>query len=311
MKKIALPFFLLTALASVHAQIDNGRFQDWAPAQSGTYTYDSLVNWRTTDLASRQNSSPSVHSATQETTDAYEGGSSINMTSWSTTGNFLNGVPGAASNGDVNVVIFPPSITPIGGVPDVVRHAALMGYYKYIPVGTDSGTIETWLYKRNGATRDIVAHGKFKFGASLPNVYTHFTLNLDESLPGNPDSSLIWMESSPREPLGSGQTGSVLKVDSIYYSGIIGVDEISPLVKSLMTYPVPASTELHVKVELVSPVSMQYEILDLSGQKVAAEKMDGTSAKIDLTNLAAGTYYVVLRDEAGKKLCSDKFYIVR
>jgi hypothetical protein len=127
----------------------------------------------------------------------------------------------------------------------------------------------------------------------------------------DPDSSLIWIQSSPRSPIGAGVTGSVLRVDSLYYTGQIGIEDISPLVKTMLTYPVPAVNEINVKVELVSPVSMIYEILDNNGNIVASDKMLSNTQKIDVSKLAAGNYFVNLRDLSGKKLCADRFTIAR
>jgi len=311
MKKITLLAFLLTTAAFIsNAQIANGRFEDWTPTTVGIYSYDSLNTWKTTEYFSLSNSGNANHSAQIETSEVYEGSSSIRLTSWSTTGFPINGLPGCASNGDVVVVPFPPSVTPVGGVPDVVRHAALMGYYEYIPAGADQGSIETCLFKWNGTSRDTVAYGAF--GANLNiGTYTHFVAPLTEVLPGNPDSSLIWIQSSPRSPIGSGVTGTILRVDSIYYSGQIGVDEISPLVKVMLTYPVPAVNEINVKVDLVSPVAMRYEIIDNNGNVVAKDNMASTTQKINVSNLAAGNYFVNLRDLSGKKMCSDRFTIAR
>jgi hypothetical protein len=315
MKKFTLLVFSFMTIAMFsHAQILNGRFQIWSTAVSGTYTYDTLAWWKTTDLISLQNALPSSHSAQPEVADAHPGDTSIGdtsivLTSWNF-GGFVAGVPGAASNGDVSIVI--PNVTPVGGVPDVVRHAMLNGYYKYEPVGTDSGTIETWLYKRNGANRDVVAHGIFTFGATLP-VYTHFSVNIVPESTDTPDSSLIWMESSPRDVIGTnhGQTGSVLKVDSIYYSGIIGVDEMASQIKTFLTYPVPAVDFINVSVELNSPVKMNYEISDVTGKKVAFNKMNGNTASIDITYLPEGNYIISLWDDSHNKLCAHNFTIVR
>ena len=294
-----------------NAQILNGRFEDWTQVIDGIWAYDSLNYWKTTDLASLQNSTPSVHSVTKETSTVYEGSSSIKLTSW-TAGGVVAGLPGAASNGDVLVSISFPvsSVTPIGGVPDVVRHAALMGYYSYVPLSGDHGSIETCLFKRNGASRDTIAFGKLDAALSIGS-YTHFTIVLNSVNAGSPDSSLIWLQSSPRFPLPSGQTGSVLKVDSLYYSGIIGVNEISPLVKSILTYPVPAVNDINVKVDLIQPVVMHYEIMDVNGKIVASDKMKGQESKIDISSIATGNYIINLRDEAGEKLISDKFTIIR
>ena len=308
MKKITLLSFLFMSAAFIsNAQIDNGRFEDWTTTTQSTFTYDSLTRWMTTDYYSQANSTNHDHSAEREITDVHEGASSIRLTSW-TAGGIFQGMPGAASNGQVLIQGF--SATPVGGVPDNFRHAALSGYYQYIPAGADHGSIETCLFKRNGATRDTIAYGMLD-AAFLVNTYTHFTIPLTPLSQDDPDSSLSWLQSSPRSPIASGVTGSVLRVDSLYYNGQIGIEDISPLVKVMLTYPVPAVNEINVKVDLVTPVSMQYEILDNNGNIVASGKMLSYTQKIDVSNIAAGNYFVNLRDMSGTKLCSDRFTIAR
>jgi hypothetical protein len=311
MKKITLlSFLLMTVALFTKAQINNGRFESWTSQTVGNYTYDSLNSWKTTEYFSLSNSGNTNHSAVKETSEVYEGSSSIRLISWSTTGFPVNGLPGCATNGDVVLVPIPLSVTPVGGVPDVVRHAALMGYYEYIPMGVDHGTIETCLFKWNGTSRDTVAYVTFDAALNV-GTYQHFVAPLTEVLPGNPDSSLIWIQSSPRSPIASGVTGTIMRIDSLYYSGLIGVDEISPLVKVMLTYPVPAVNEINVKVELVSQISMRYEILDNNGNIVLSNEMLSNTQKVDVSKLATGNYFVNLRDLNGNKLCSDRFTIVR
>ncbi|MEO8085952.1 MAG: T9SS type A sorting domain-containing protein [Bacteroidota bacterium] len=310
MKKINLLTLLLMTIALVsNAQIINGDFELWTDSTIGAYTYDSLVSWKTTDLSSLQNSNPHVHSAQPETTDVQSGSSSIKLTSW-TAGGFFTGIPGAASNGDVLVNIAAFTITPVGGVTDAVPHGALMGYYEYTPGTGDHGSIEACLYKRNGASRDTIAYGALD-AALLIGTYTHFVINLTPVGVGTPDSSLIWLQSSPRSPLGSGKTGSILRVDSLYYSGMIGIDEMSPLIKSMLTFPVPAVNEINVHVELVAPVTMNYEIMDITGKIVLTDKMNSNKQQINVSQLANGNYSITLLDDAGKKLCADKFMVAR
>ena len=309
MKKITLLVFSLMTLAFVsNAQIDNGDFENWTDSMIGAYTYDSLIHWKTTDLPSQQNGDNHPHSA-QPTTDAYASPTAILLTSWSAAAGIFPGIPGAASNGDVYVNLAGMTIAPIGGVPDNVRHASLMGYYKYEPAGAgDIGSIEVCLFKRNGANRDTVASGMFNPQLTISS-YSLFTINLTPNSTDTPDSSLIWIQSSPRSPLGSGKTGTKLYVDSLYYQGIIGVNEISPLVKSMITYPVPAANDLNVRLELVSPMNMNYSVENITGKTVLSGRMNGSEQKIDVSNLSNGHYVVNVNDESGQKMISHKFTV--
>jgi len=308
---MALAFLLMTGVLCSMAQlVNNGRFEDWTVTNTDGYVYDSCHYWKTTELFSLQNSGNANHSAQQETSVVHDGASSLRLNSWSTTGFPVNGLPGCASNGDVSVILFPPSVSPIGGVPDVVRHGILNGYYMYNPAGADQGSIETCLFKRNGATRDTIAYGAFNVLLNI-GTYTHFSVYLTEKSAGTPDSSLIWIQSSPRSPIGSGVTGTILRVDSIYYSSLIGINEASSVVRTFLTYPVPAVNEINAKVELVNPVEMTCKIHDQTGRLVASEEMSGTEMKMNIHHLAAGNYILSLHDQAGNKLCAHNFSIVR
>ena len=79
----------------------------------------------------------------------------------------------------------------------------------------------------------------------------------------------------------------------------------------MLTYPVPAVNEINIKAELVSPVSMHYEIIDLNGKMISTGKMKGDAQKIDISTVATGNYIITLRDEADKKLGSHNFTIAR
>ena len=48
-----------------------------------------------------------------------------------------------------------------------------------------------------------------------------------------------------------------------------------------------------------------------NGNIAAKGEMISNTQKIDVSRLAAGNYFVNLRDLSGKKMCSDKFTIAR
>ena len=121
---------------------------------------------------------------------------------------------------------------------------------------------------------------------------------------GDPDTALIWIQSSPRAPIaignGPGETGSSLQVDSLYYTGLIGVDEISSAIQSVALYPVPAVNVLNIRMELLKTVDLTYRIYDVKGQLVASDLIEPKVTAVDLSAFATGTYYLNVLDQQNK-----------
>ncbi len=321
MKKIILLFLLAASAINLYAQgpVPNGGFENWSTFSTGTptpYSYEMPDNWKTTDSISVANSNGPVHSVSKEASTVQSGTYSMRLQSWSyLIGGFpfINGIPGCATNGDVIVNTSTASIIPVSGSPDTVRHAQLSGFYRYSAGGTgnDSGSIEVCLLQRNtiSGNRDTVAMGQTYFHNQ--GSYTNFSVTINQfgSVALNPDSMLIWIQSSPREPLGSGQTGSILLIDSLSFSGVIGINELQNAVNAMQVYPVPAIDVLNVDVDLKNPIRISYEVIDINGKQKLSHSMDAAKTKIDVSSLSNGNYFVNLLDENGNRLSSGKFTI--
>lgn len=317
MKRISFLAALLLLSAYGFSQVPNGTFESWTPYG----VVEVPTSWKTTDSISHTNRI-SQNSATREITDVQSGAASLNLASWTY---FIDnsgvaiplvpGLPGCASNGDVVIDLAGFKITPTGGSPDPIAHGALNGYYKYTPNGTDTASVEVALTRYNSglAKRDTVGSGVFK--TTGQSAYTKFSIIIGRNASGNPDSSLIWIQSSPRAPIafgaGPGKTGSVFLVDSLYFSSLIGIDEASDLLSAVSLYPVPAVSSLTIRVELKKNVPLNYSIYDIKGQLVASDVLEPSETSVDVSHFANGSYYLSIFDPLHSPVYSSSFNVNR
>jgi hypothetical protein len=323
MKKaiLFLPFVFVYCAGFAQGPIPNSGFENWTSYLTGTtpqYPYELPDLWRTTDSITVVNSAGVTHSASKEVSQVYSGTYSLHLQSWSFLVSgfpFINGIPGCATSGNVIINTGAGTITPIGGTADTIRHAQLNGFYKYTAGGngSDSGSVEVCLFKRNTGTgnRDTVATGRTYFHNQATYTPFNFPIIQYGSVAITPDSMLIWIQSSPREPLGSGQTGSILLVDSLAFSGTIGINEIPDVVNSMNVFPVPASNELNIVLDLKRNIRTSFEIIDITGKKILNFEMQSLKERIDIHELNTGNYFYNLLDEHGNKLKSGKFSVSR
>ncbi|MBL0137425.1 MAG: T9SS type A sorting domain-containing protein [Bacteroidetes bacterium] len=316
MKKIFSSCLLICLSLAGFAQVPNGTFESWTPYGA----VEIPTSWNTTDSVSFTNVLPQ-HSAVQDISDVQSGNASLRLTSWTFYASpgpipVVPGLPGCASNGTVITNLTSFSITPTGGTPDNAAHGQLNGYYKYTPVNSDTGSVEVLLSRYNTGTssRDTIATGLFKTNIQN-NVYTQFSILMSRKNLGNPDTSLIWIQSSPRSPIafgnGPGETGSTLQVDSLYFSSLIGIDEVPNVIQSVALYPVPAVNQLNIHVELEKSIQLTYRIFDVKGQLVASNLIEPKETAVDVSALANGTYYLSLLDQQNNALYQTHFTVGR
>jgi hypothetical protein len=305
MKNILLIAFLfLTGIFGSIAQVPNGSFENWI-SYSGTsiigfpFSGEYPTGWQTSDSLFQYVSAP--HSAVREGTDKCDQLFSIKLTSVTALG--TTG-PGTATNG---VVESPTLIDK--GTPDTTRYQELSGCYKYTPSGSDHGIISAYLLKWNTSTslRDTVATAILTTNATTG--VTNFQTDFIYREIYKPDTMLIILLSSPG--IGNAVDGSTLIVDKVALSGWVGINEANSQIKSVRLFPFPASSQLTVDVDLAHAIRMNYEIMDIAGKKITTDKMQSTTQKIDVSQLAPGNYFITLRDDNGKQLYSGKFSVAR
>ncbi len=302
MKKILFLSLITFSIlvADVSAQIPNNQFENWTTATS----YDSLNFWSTDNFLVST-------CAQKEISNVQSGAISLKLTS--SMYNFITNLslPGAASTGSFIVSGTTINLA-AGGQPDIGRHAFLKGYYKYTSVGGAHGSIESVLYKRNGSSRDTVASAIWSVNDTAN--YTFFSIPLIYNSVNNPDSSIVYFQSSGRtfsDLLVTGTIGSQLVIDSVYFDGTVGVNELPENLVSLASYPNPASEFLVIETRWVKPVKASISFLDMNGRLIQNIPLINTKQRIDLSSFSNGNYLYNLLDEDGNKLNSGKFSVNR
>ncbi len=301
MKKILsfLLFIFSVALNSAYAQIPNNEFENWTVSAS----YDSLVFWSTDNFL--------VSTCAQKEASIIQSGSlSLRLTTSAYPfGIATLALPGAASTGGFTVN--GPNIDLAqGGQPDAIRHAFLKGYYKYSSVGGAHGSIETVLYKNNGTTRDTVGYAIWQ--VSDASNYTFFSIPLVYNSPNDPDTAIVYFQSSSRvltDLLNLGTLGSQLFVDSVYYDGLVGINEPGGNLISLVSFPNPATDYLVIETKWNTPVKGSVSIFDIKGKLIEQIPMTNEKQRVDLSGFSNGSYFYDILDERGNRLNSGKFSV--
>ena len=308
MKKLAL-FAILTYLSTgfMSAQtIPNGGFEDWTANTTGTYAYEMPDFWKTTDSISLAASLGTIHSAIKEGSEIHGGSYAIKLIGWLALG---SPVPGAASNGDIDIT----TQTIIKGTPDTVRHRVLNGFYRYIPIGGDNCYIIATLLKWNSTTsqRDTIAFGQFTTNTASGGLgYSPFTIDMAyNDWTQNPDTMVILLTTSPLL-IGSGNFGTVLYVDDLSFTGVVGINGPESIINTVDVYPSPASSMINIHVDLKKIKPLQFNIYDLSGKHIFSDVLEPNDTRVNISQYPAGNYRLNIMD-GSTNIYSTTFMISR
>jgi hypothetical protein len=108
-------------------------------------------------------------------------------------------------------------------------------------------------------------------------------------------------------------TEQLLLSPAATYTDMVSVGEQSPVAVSLMVYPNPCTTRIHIPAEsLASDKTYTYHLMNLSGQIVASGKVESDSLQAHIPvpeTLSSGTYVVSLKDESLSTIATEKIII--
>ena len=191
----ALLFVLLPLCVSGQA-IVNGNFETWNNVVNAT-----PAGWFSSNM---QSIGATGMASCFQTTSSYSGANAVKLVSIANG----NGVIGGYII-NANIMRFPFGG---GGVPYTDTPKFITGWYRYAPVGGDTGGILV-SFNKNGHSLNI-SPGAFNAATN----YTHFSfpiLNPDSI----PDSIAIYITSSANSLFGGGHGGSTLYIDDLAFSG--------------------------------------------------------------------------------------------
>ena len=297
-----LLFVFILSVASAQ-NVPNASFENWHGYTFGEYP-DS---WTTSDSVSFANGGGT---SVFKSTDAFDGTYCLHLKSTQITIIIFQVTgPGIATNGQVNLV--GNNFAFSGGSPDTARSRFFTGRYKYNPLNpSDAAIVKVYLFNNNGVTpRDTIAAGLWEHTGAVSN-YDQFVIPMVyREFVTPPDTCLIILQSSRGLNDPSLGIGSEFVVDSLGFSGFVGVNELKNAISAVNVYPTPAKNEINVDVELKSNLILSYEIFDLNGKLLQSSLMNSTKEKIDISSLSSGSYILKIGDARKNILYSTQFSI--
>jgi len=197
---MALAYIALSAYAQ--DSIPNGNFESWTST-----TIDNPTNYPYT---SNENAiSANQPTNVVKTTDAYHGQTAIQLSTISTQygsnlGYFLN-----ADSKKGNISLW------TNGMPYTEKPIGIRGYYKYNVATADSGMIIA-IFRKNSST---IGTYMIRIGG-VKDTYTLFNIPFVPALTQTPDSVIFGAVSSNFYKNNNGVAGSILKLDSVSFTGV-------------------------------------------------------------------------------------------
>jgi len=297
MKTLRILLILFPIAFGSLAQIPNASFENWYSYSLGEYP----TGWTTSDSVSNAyGAGPNVYKGT----DPFDGALSMHLKSVNTSFGIKG--PGMATNGLVEfsggAFVFS------GGSPDTTRSRFLTGVFKYNPTNpNDEGQISVALLRDSAGFKDTIAFGVTPFNGTV-STYTPFTTALAYfDYVNNPDTCLIIIQSSRGINDANLGVGTELVIDSLNFSGTVGIEEANDVINSVNIFPSPAHNQLTVLVDLKRKLNLNCTIYDLTGKMVINLPFESNNETIDISSLAKGNYILKLSDDKNNGLYSMSF----
>jgi len=199
---LLLAFAILALSAYAGDSIPNGNFETWTST-----TIDNLTNYPYTSNENAINTNQQANVV--KTTDVYHGQTAIQLSTISTQygsnlGYFLN-----ADSKQGNISLW------TNGMPYTEKPIGIRGYYKYNVATADSGMIIA-IFRKNSST---IGTYMIRVGG-IKDTYTLFNVPFVPALAQTPDSVIFGAVSSDFYKNNNGVPGSILKLDSVSFTGV-------------------------------------------------------------------------------------------
>lgn len=189
------------------------------------------------------------------------------------------------------------------------RYAKLSGYVKGNPQGGDTLYIVVGMYV---GQEDIVGAGAGFFAQTQGN-FVPFNINIYYENSTVPDSCIITFFAGNSE--GTANPETTFTVDNLSFSGVAGVDELSPVFGSIGSpYPSPASSELTIPFVLNEPDALSLSVFDLQGRMILKREAETFTTgqneiRLNISNLQSGMYLYMLTPSDG--ISTSRTFIVK
>jgi hypothetical protein len=219
-----------------------------------------------------------------QTTDSYSGDYAISL---------------HALNDNIVPILIAGEITP--GIVISERYESFKGYYKLNPNGNDFLKVDVIV-----GTEDVVMGiGSSHFFATTPGLWFEFTVPIEYSSEGIPNTALIFFSITNNEQ--SVDPGSNAVVDMVSFDLITDIGQVSAISDKnlqLKNFPNPFDLSTTISFTLNKPSKVTLEIYSMTGQKIASlinDKLINQGHKeifFDSSDLPSGLYFYTLSSDA-------------
>lgn len=195
-----------------------------------------------------------------------------------------------------------------GGIAYTQRPDSIVGWYKYTPQGSDNAFAAMYLFGSAANNTDTVAEATFSTVAGkTTSTYTRFSAHFVYRN-SDPVANSIWLLSSSNGTSGA-TVGSSAYFDDIatVINSTVGIATQTNPGNSIVVYPSPASD--HVEVAGVYNTNSTWSMFDITGRKVAEQKLSKGNNRIDVNNFTNGMYIYTVTDENGVSVKTGKIIV--
>jgi len=194
------------------------------------------------------------------------------------------------------------------GQPIAIRPTVLTFASKYTPAGSDSAYVIAFITKWTGTSRDTIARGIYRTGATTSNYsINHITMSYNPLYVSVvPDTQMIYCSSSRYRTVGS-KIGSAFYVDAFCWDCTLGINQLNENA-SISVYPNPASNEINFS----STVNANYiEIYDITSRKFGIYPMQNNKVQIQTETFPLGLYIYDVLNEKKEVISRGKFEVAK
>ncbi|HEX7412697.1 MAG TPA: T9SS type A sorting domain-containing protein [Bacteroidia bacterium] len=269
---------LFFGFANAQNAIPNPGFESWTSQGS----YDDCAGWGTIDQP--VSSACFCKGTSVKTAVAGEFHSGALAIKLKTLSVFGQTAPGISATGTINQTT--QAID--GGVVYNLRPDSIVGWYRYAPTGTDTGSVDITLSKWSGTARTVVGHARFIKTISVSS-YARFAVPLTYSLTIAPDTMVIILLSSSTTAAQVGSTMFVDDLDLVFNaSGIVNNNTTNSLVS---IYPNPNNGVFNLSIsQFDNNKTNSVEVYNTIGECVYRQSITSTNCQINVSDLAVGVY---------------------
>jgi hypothetical protein len=275
------------------AATPNPGFELWTSFGS----YSNPDGWNT---ANSQETSLGAYNVVQTAT-AKKGKYAIDLI---TQNELIVTAPGIATTGTIPTSSS-GSIT--GGIAYTLRPDSIVGWYECNPQSGDRGFATLFLFGSASNNTDTVGVASFTLPATKVSTYTRFSAPFVYRN-AHAVANSIWLISSSANS-SSAVVGSNAYFDdlAVIINSTVGINEQANPASAIMVSPNPVYD--HVMVTGLVNSNSVITMFDITGRKVAGQKLSTGDNLVDVQGFASGLYFYAITDENNSAVKTGKLIV--